>query len=87
MNIENGFISELLNQEDSKDHFLVTKKEYQSPSLKSALEVFTNLYSNLKRREEIFTNDLYSPGLFYLTNNRALISVDMERLRARSYYR
>ena len=30
----------------------MTKTEYQSPSLKSALAVFTNLYSGLKKREE-----------------------------------
>ena len=41
-----------VSQDDSKDHFLVAKTEYQSPSLKSALAVFTNLYSSLKKREE-----------------------------------
>eukprot|EP00090_Calanus_glacialis_P028891 TRINITY_DN46320_c0_g1_i1.p1 TRINITY_DN46320_c0_g1~~TRINITY_DN46320_c0_g1_i1.p1 ORF type:complete len:446 (-),score=177.95 TRINITY_DN46320_c0_g1_i1:9-1346(-) len=46
-------------QNDSQDHFLVTKKDYQSPSLKSALGVFTNLYSNLKRREEGVLDDSY----------------------------
>ena len=37
----------------------MTKKDYQSPSLKSALGVFTNLYSNLKRREEGVLDDSY----------------------------
>ena len=35
----------------------MTKKEYQSQSLKSALEVFTNLFSTLKRREEGLLDD------------------------------
>ena len=37
----------------------MTKKDYQSPSLKSALDVFTNLFSSLKRREEGVLDDSY----------------------------